>query len=160
MPKQYIEKYQKIVTKFIWNNKPPKVKYKTMINSIENGGLKLQDISCKKNALTLNWLKRIHDEEYASPWKTYLSTHFKVSLKEVMQYNYTSNMYPHIKDEFYNEMLSQWAEIHYFNPIDNEQICRQMLWNNANLKSDGKCFNYNIYIYMEKHTHKFHTRYS
>ena len=58
MPKQYIEQYQKIVTKFIWNNKPPKVKYKAMINSSENGGLKLQDINCKKNSLKLNWLKK------------------------------------------------------------------------------------------------------
>jgi hypothetical protein len=56
MPKQYIEQYQKIVTKFMWINKPPKVKYKAMINSIENGGLKLQDINCKKYSLRLKWL--------------------------------------------------------------------------------------------------------
>jgi hypothetical protein len=47
IPKQYITKYDQIITNFVWDNKPPKVKYKAMINSIENGGLCLQDIESK-----------------------------------------------------------------------------------------------------------------
>jgi hypothetical protein len=58
MPKYYTEQYQKIISKFIWDNKPPKVKYKAMINSIENGGLNLQDISCKNKSLKINWIKK------------------------------------------------------------------------------------------------------
>ena len=35
IPKQYISKYDQIITSFVWDNKPPKVKYKAMINNIE-----------------------------------------------------------------------------------------------------------------------------
>jgi hypothetical protein len=38
IPKKYIEKYNSIVMKFIWDNKPPKIKYNAMINNTENGG--------------------------------------------------------------------------------------------------------------------------
>jgi hypothetical protein len=47
MPKKYIDKYKKNTIKFIWDNKPPKVKYKALIANIENGGLKLQDLESK-----------------------------------------------------------------------------------------------------------------
>jgi hypothetical protein len=53
MPKKYIKQYQKLVQKFIWNSKPPKVKYRTMINTTENGGMNLQDITCKMASLKL-----------------------------------------------------------------------------------------------------------
>jgi hypothetical protein len=45
IPKQLIDKYNRIITNFIWDNKRLKVKYKTMINSTENGGQCLQ--ACK-----------------------------------------------------------------------------------------------------------------
>ena len=51
-------------------------------------------------------------------------------------------MYPICKDEFYNELFALWANIHYTLPKDNEEICRQELWNNANLQTDGCCFHY------------------
>jgi hypothetical protein len=38
------DRYKQIITSFIWNNKPPKVKYSTMIAKIEDGGLNLQDL--------------------------------------------------------------------------------------------------------------------
>jgi hypothetical protein len=145
MPKQYVEQYPKIITKFLWNNKPPKVKYKAMINSVEKGGLGLQDITCKNKSLKIMWIKKLLDDEYISPWKAYLNTQFKGKIAEVILYNYTDNMYPKLADEFYNEMFNLWANIHYKIPRGNEQICRQALWNNANLKTDGRCFNYNTW---------------
>ena len=83
------------------------------------------------------------DDEYTSPWKAYVQTHFKNNIKEVINYNYTGNMYPIFKDPYYNEMLIMWAQIHYSIPNDNEQICRQKLWHNANLQAGNECFVYN-----------------
>ena len=67
MPKQYIAQFQKLVQGFIWNSKPPKVKYKTMINTIDNGGMNLHDIACKMESLKLKWIKKIMDDQYKSP---------------------------------------------------------------------------------------------
>jgi hypothetical protein len=69
MPTQYVEQYHKIITNFIWCNKPPTVKYETLINTVENGAMNLQDINCKKKSLKLKWIKYLMDEEYKSPWQ-------------------------------------------------------------------------------------------
>ena len=139
MPKQYIEQYQKIITKFIWNDKPPKIKYSAMINSIGNGGMNLQDIECKNKSLKLKWIKNLINIEYESPWKSYLNTKFQENIAEVAYFNYTGNMYPKFEDQLYNEMFNVWASIHYADPKGNEEICRQSLWNNANIQIVNRC---------------------
>jgi hypothetical protein len=51
MPRHYINKFKQLITDFIWEYKPAKVKYTTMINKIQYGGLKLQDLETKIKAL-------------------------------------------------------------------------------------------------------------
>jgi hypothetical protein len=46
MPTMVIEHCREI-TNFDWNGKPTKVKNSAIINSIEDGGLNLQDLSSK-----------------------------------------------------------------------------------------------------------------
>jgi hypothetical protein len=46
-PSWVIEKYNMLISKFIWNQKPPKVKNSSLINTIENGGLRLQELETK-----------------------------------------------------------------------------------------------------------------
>ena len=142
MPTHYVEQYQNIIKSFIWCNKPPKVKYKALINTLENGGQNLQDIKCKGKSLKLKWIKYLLDDDYKMPWKSYVQAHFKDSIKEVINYNYTENNYPKFKDQHYNEMFKMWAQIHYNKPSDNEEICRQSLWNNENLQVGNKCLEY------------------
>ena len=78
-----------------------------------------------------------------SPWKAFLNTKFKDGIRKAVQYNHTYNMTPNFKDPFYNEMFIVWMDINFIVPNDNDEICRQPLWNNSNLQSDGECFNYN-----------------
>ena len=49
---------KKIVVDFIWGSKPPKIAYDVMIQSIENGGLKLVDFESKVESLKLGFIKR------------------------------------------------------------------------------------------------------
>ena len=51
------QRIQNLITSFIWNNKPPKVKYKVMINTVENGGLGLQDLESKLKSVRTIWIK-------------------------------------------------------------------------------------------------------
>ena len=45
VPDDFIQDVEKEIIKFIWNNKVPKIKAKTMISSIENGGLKMPNFN-------------------------------------------------------------------------------------------------------------------
>jgi hypothetical protein len=68
-PKWVTAHYREIVSKFIWNNKPPKVKYTTMIKRIEDGGLNLQDLECKIKSMKLNWINKLYNPDFKAPWK-------------------------------------------------------------------------------------------
>ena len=54
-------------------------------------------------------------------------------------------MFPNFKDEFYNELFVLWEQIYYTMPTDKGQIGWQRLWNNANIKSDGRCIYYKVW---------------
>ena len=43
-PKSFLEKIDKSIFNFLWQNKPPRIKRETIIASIEDGGLRMPDI--------------------------------------------------------------------------------------------------------------------
>ena len=85
MPKTYLEEIKKWITNIIWNGKPSKVKYSTLINTIEDGGLALQDVECKLNAIKIKWIQNIYNENYTAPWQ-------KLSQYQIqMRHNYVES---------------------------------------------------------------------
>ena len=66
--KHLIEEIQKIQKAFIWNNLTPKIKYETLCNSFEEGGLKYVDIVSKIESLQCLWIKRLYDDKFHK-WK-------------------------------------------------------------------------------------------
>jgi hypothetical protein len=134
-PKNIIEKYNKLILNFIWNKKPAKVKYTCIINNIDNGGLKLQDIECKIKSLKLKWIKKLMIEDYDLPWKTYIQTHFRNMDSSLSPYyNMTYVDFPSFKDHFYSDMFRSWAEIHSKEPENAEQAAREIIWHNTNIR--------------------------
>jgi hypothetical protein len=115
-PKWAITKFRDLSKQFIWNKKPPKVKYSCLISSIAEGGLKLQDIDSKIKSLKVKWIEKIIDKEFNAPWKAYLSSFFNEEICKLPYCNLENKDYPVIKDEFYKSMLSTWSELHFQNP--------------------------------------------
>lgn len=72
LPPSIIDKYKQLVTSFIWNNKPAKIKYTTMIAMLAKGGLQFQDLETKIEARKIDWIKCILDNSTQTPWKSYL----------------------------------------------------------------------------------------
>jgi hypothetical protein len=142
MPQIYVNRFQKAVSNFIWNKKPPKVKYSSLVNKIEYGGLKLQDLESKIKSLKLRWIKQIANNEYSSPWKTYMASKLSMDINEFVYYNVTANDYPTFQDQFYNDLLHTWDDIHSNTPVNREQVCEQILWNNSHIKIAKKMINY------------------
>jgi hypothetical protein len=145
MPIKFIDMFQKKVSAFIWDNKPPKVKYSTMINTIEEGGLKLQDLTCKINAIRLKWIKQIANKEYTSPWKNYLQSKYKGDINMIPFYQMNHNQIPLFIDNFYVNLFKTWCNIHLNEPENNEQICRQIIWHNSFIQVAGKPICYDIW---------------
>jgi hypothetical protein len=130
-PKWVLKKYEELIKAFLWNKKTAKVKYKSLINTIEDGGLRLQDLESKIKAIKCKWYKNMIKEDYTAPWKAYLRHQFREDLDKVLSYNSTYNDFPVMKDEFYAELFKVWAQIHCHDPINAEEVCRQPLWHNT-----------------------------
>ena len=54
-PQQFFDEYRQMVTKFIWDDKVPKIRYSKIIQGYTEGGLKLIDLKSKALALKANW---------------------------------------------------------------------------------------------------------
>ncbi len=57
--KQAIQKINNATQNFIWDGSTSKIVQQTMIQPIQNGGLKLCHFETKVKALTLSWVKRL-----------------------------------------------------------------------------------------------------
>ena len=68
VPDRVYTEIKNILTDFIWDGKPPKIAYNTLIQGIENGGLKLIDFKNKVKSLTISWVKRLSSNDTAK-WK-------------------------------------------------------------------------------------------
>ena len=67
---EFMKKVEKALFKFIWNNKPDKVKREVLYSTKENGGLKMTNIAHFSDALKIAWVKRYMQDENNGKWKT------------------------------------------------------------------------------------------
>ena len=62
--KIYVRKFEDTISKFIWDNKKPKIAKSTLQMLKKDGGLRLFDVRNKQKALKISWIKRIQDNKY------------------------------------------------------------------------------------------------
>ena len=56
---------------FVWDSKPEKIKRKHLIQTYQNGGLKMLDLNLFNNSLKCSWLKRLLDNKNQGQWKSF-----------------------------------------------------------------------------------------
>ena len=61
VPKIIINEVEKIQKAFLWKNSTSKIKYDTIFNDNETGGLKNVDIRNKIIALQCSWIRKLYD---------------------------------------------------------------------------------------------------
>ncbi len=67
-PEKAIKEVDTIIQNFIWEGKTAQISKNTLIQTIENGGLKLCDFKTKVKSLKLSWVKRLVENNNAK-WK-------------------------------------------------------------------------------------------
>jgi hypothetical protein len=142
IPQWAIVEYNKIIRDFIWNDKPSKIKYATLIAPYALGGMQLQDLQTKIDANKVTWIKNIRNKSIITPWKAYLQSKVQDPINEIPLYN--SNSYDELKldGKFYKEIFQIWAKLHFKEPTNAQEVVRQPLWNNSNINIDGKTVKY------------------
>ena len=146
-PKHFVNEVNKIVLDFIWNHKPPKIKFSTLIKPKKEGGLEMKDFSLFNKALKLNWVKRLCSNSNA-PWK-YIpkSLLANVGGLELFNCNYDIsllNLNKHLP-VFYGEIITFWQDLIASNPKSKNDVLEQICWNNKFITSDRKSIYYPLW---------------
>ena len=143
-PSHIVSSMDKMVTAFVWNNKPAKIKRESMIGSKESGGLDLPDYESIKNSLLVSWVKRMIDGK-SEAWMAIPSYYLEnVGGTFIFECNYDVDLLDlNGLPEFYVDTLRAWSEIKgEYIPENHLQIRDEILWNNKNIAIAGKSIYY------------------
>jgi exonuclease III len=133
--------------KFIWKDKPDKVKRDTIIADYRDGGLKMPDISSQNISLKTLWIHRLSEKE--GNWSSYIKEKLPLNNLEYFK-NCSINFCdipkkPH-KDSFWSEAMLQWCILNqeHTNKKDwtIEEIKKENIWWNSNIKIGKKVIEY------------------
>ena len=117
---------KQIVTNFIWEDKPPKIAYAVLTQSIQNGEMKLIDFQSK--ALMSSFVKRLLDESNGK-WKTAAAYFLKTNkLKLYFNTNQTKNDSIHHK--LYADAHSFWTDLQQIDKPTSPVMKNQVIWEN------------------------------
>ena len=147
IPKGLIEKINKIIFNFIWDNKPAKIKRKTIIAEKKCGGLRMVDFEMMERSLKIAWVKRIIENCDAS-WKIVpeyaLNQYGGLTFFIKCQYDIKLFDLQNLP-EFYRTILSYWQS---FKLVTNHEVSaeKQIIWNNRDILVDGKPIFYKSWV--------------
>ena len=123
----------------MWDGKPAKIAYNTLIKGIEGGGLKLIDLKTKVKSLSVSWIKRLTDESNAK-WKATSKLLYKC---QDLNFFFMCNRSPltsNIQPKFYKQINNIWSEMMEVNEPSLPIIHNQVLWNNRYITIQNTSF--------------------
>lgn len=133
IPKTFFKNLDRLISRFLWNGKTPRVKLKTLCRPTEQGGLNLQDfqlyyLAAQSRAIWI-WIK---DLEHPPAWKQIEQSHTAEALSSIPFINsYHKQKYvspnPMIKltSKIWDEIRAKFHSVHtlygstpfHFNPV-------------------------------------------
>jgi hypothetical protein len=146
-PEEKIKEIEDMLYKFLWDNKPDKIKRATLIGKYEDGGLKMPDLESKIKSLKTAWMANLAKKE--GNWKNYMKD--KLPLQDPSYFMECNIIYadipnkPH-KDDFWSEVLVNWCilnqEANNKREWTLENIYQENLWWNSRIKINKKVVEY------------------
>ena len=139
IPEKYIKEIEKLIFYFIWDGKPAKIKKSTIIGEKKHGGLKMTDFNITNKALKVAWIPRLQTNTDAS-WKTIpeIALEHHGGLSFLTHCDYDINLLKLNRlPSFYHEVLKHWQSTKQTFQ-NNTSLHNEIIWNNRNLKIEGK----------------------
>ena len=121
LPNPSLEKLQdlkNLIFSFLWDNKPDKIKRKTLYQSYSAGGLQLTDLEAFIASLKITWIRRLVGAIH-KPWailfeSTITSKNNLIDLGT----QYLKKIIPTLKNEFWKDVLISFLQ---FNKLNKPQ---------------------------------------
>lgn len=116
-PQNFVKELESYIFNFIWSGKPDKVKRRTLIAPISEGGLKATHVSSFINSLKCSWANRYLNDTKGS-WKDFFDFYLKSNGKSFLFHcNFEAK---DIKTDnvFINDVCAAWAQFNFKQPLD------------------------------------------
>ena len=132
-----VKEIQQLFYKFVWNDKPDKIKRKQLYQNHSSGGLRMIDLNSFIKSLKLTWIRRLQKDD-----KGYLNI-FNESYPNIKQLHlygsdYISQQLKYIDNPFWKDVFESY-KYYLANLIPKSKPEFQMLpiWLNPNIKVGG-----------------------
>ena len=120
IPDEFIKRVKQRIADFIWNGRKPKIKFSTLINDYDKGGLKLPDLESMIKTFRVEWMIRLITEQPI--WAPFLEAKLNsVGGIHYLRTNFDVSAIPPSLNQFYSSVFRSWAE---------DKILSQPFWNN------------------------------
>ena len=130
IPSPFVDQVNKLISNFIWNHKPTKIKHSTMIGKIKDGGLNMPDFKIINKSLKAGWVKRLLNTSTQSGQTIPFSLLQHVRGPFLFKCNFSLKTLPKLPllPQFYDDVLSAWERIVMHTPTTRKE--NEILWNN------------------------------
>ena len=149
---EIIAKIESLFFKFLWNDKPDKLKRKQLIQNYEKGGLRMIDIKTQLQTFQIKWVLRLISDNDTT-WKIIPKFHFQKYGKNFALFKMNFGTEKNLKDiklpNFYKNLITAWVNAGggcTDEPKSFASIRKQILWGNQFIKWDRKCLLYKNWI--------------
>lgn len=129
-PERVFREYKQTISAFLWNDRRPKISHESIIQPVDQGGLKHMDLRVRVQVSLLQWVRRLLKTAQMNVGFTLCHI-----LKIDNLANFLSFRKPPLppdigKHKFYKNMLSTYAKFHNFEPVSEDTIRDEFLWHN------------------------------
>lgn len=137
---QFFREIKTVVSDFLWEGKPPRIRYKKLIKSKWQGGLSLMDTETKNIALKASWVPRLI-KNYNETWAFLAYKKLPIQNELIWDCNISPQKINQLfsENEFWIQVWYSWAKLKGpDNPNTMEEILSQVLWYNDKILRAGK----------------------
>ena len=135
-------KLNRIISRFIWNGRKPKIKLEFLQLNTKQGGRKLSNISLRDKTLKIEWIRRLHSDE-GDTTITKLA-YFMINTEITNELFWECNFSPQdveqfkIISRFWCSVVQSWAHYNFHTPKGEAQCSNQIIWYNSHVKVKGR----------------------
>ena len=144
---QTIQQIKELAFKFIWQNKPDRIKREILTQTYPNGGIKMLNIQHFMTALKSTWIRRLFTTN--AKWKLLFEITTKLSVQKLVICGdyFIKIQFKKLNNSFWKDVLYSWWLIQQKQiPGSINELIRTNIWHNNKITVDHKPIFYEHYI--------------
>ena len=137
----FLKELNKILYKFLWNNKPDKIRRSTVILDKTAGGMQMIDPVSFDISLKGNWIQKLYAQTN-SQWYKLLVSMYK-GIDHIFNFGdqWIKKMQTKVQNRFWQDVLDDWNSLITAQKLKNKnQIIRSSLWYNSDISQHAIFF--------------------